>query len=458
MDRLEIWRGYDHVGTVIKDGQGRLHLAYDPLYDGHPLSLSIPKDFAAEPSTVSNYLDGLLPDSFFIRSRWANHFRVREDDTLGLLAAVGEEAPGAFQFLLPGEEPNEGGVDPISDSDVAERIRILRLDKSRWLPQSHAGQFSLAGTQAKFALQLQGDGSWGLPWGLEATTHILKPATSRDFESIDSVEAITLDAARRVGIDVPKSHWTKFGNYTTLVTKRYDRVEVNGQTVRIHQEDFCQVLGLHTDKKYTSSGGPNASDLLRVIREHSLAPDVDSQEFVRTLAFNHAVRGTDAHAKNYSLLHTDAGVRLAPAYDLISFLPYASGQELLGLQSALNVGGQSKFQRIGEKEWIKFARSSGADPDEVLPIVYDVFERAPSALEDAVNASSNDLDPETLDLWVSRTGASSRLSLPEGLRAPLVTAPKTQARQHEDSGAVWVQAHTRRGVPVEGHWRKRPQS
>jgi len=40
--------------------------------------------------------------------------------------------------------------------------------------------------------------------------------------------------------------------------------------------------------------------------------------------FNFLIGGTDAHAKNVSLLIAGRGqVRLAPCYDLISILPYA---------------------------------------------------------------------------------------------------------------------------------------
>ena len=42
------------------------------------------------------------------------------------------------------------------------------------------------------------------------------------------------------------------------------------------------------------------------------------------MIFNFLIGGTDAHAKNVSLLIAGRGqVRLAPCYDLISILPYA---------------------------------------------------------------------------------------------------------------------------------------
>lgn len=44
--------------------------------------------------------------------------------------------------------------------------------------------------------------------------------------------------------------------------------------------------------------------------------------FVDALAFTWIIAGTDAHAKNYSLLLAGPQVRLAPLYDVASALPY----------------------------------------------------------------------------------------------------------------------------------------
>ena len=48
------------------------------------------------------------------------------------------------------------------------------------------------------------------------------------------------------------------------------------------------------------------------------------RRFADALAWNWIIGGTDAHAKNYSLLLSGSDVRLAPLYDIASALPYVT--------------------------------------------------------------------------------------------------------------------------------------
>ena len=85
---------------------------------------------------------------------------------------------------------------------------------------------------------------------------------------------------------------------------------------RIHQEDMCQALGLMPGRKYQQDGGPSIADVVSLIRRVSSNPNTDVDRFLDANAFNWLIGGTDAHAKNYSLL-IDAGeeVRLSPLKD-----------------------------------------------------------------------------------------------------------------------------------------------
>lgn len=51
-------------------------------------------------------------------------------------------------------------------------------------------------------------------------------------------------------------------------------VWVDGTATRVHQEDLCQALGVHPDKKYESDGGPRAADLGNAVREVASGADV----------------------------------------------------------------------------------------------------------------------------------------------------------------------------------------
>lgn len=58
------------------------------------------------------------------------------------------------------------------------------------------------------------------------------------------------------------------------------------------------------------------------MRTYSTDRQTDVDTFTAALGFNWLIAGTDAHAKNSSLLLSGPHVRLAPLYDVASVLPY----------------------------------------------------------------------------------------------------------------------------------------
>src|SRR5207248_10152473 len=131
----------------------------------------------------------------------------------------------------------------------------------------------------------------------------------------------------------------RFGGETAIVVERYDRVRVGREVVRVHQEDMCQALAELPTRKYENEGGPGTRAIVDLLREHSRRGVEDVATFLGGLAFNWLVAGTDAHAKNYSVLIGAGGVRLAPLYDVASALPYR-GVQLQKLALAMKIGGK----------------------------------------------------------------------------------------------------------------------
>ena len=106
---------------------------------------------------------------------------------------------------------------------------------------------------------------------------------------------------------------------TYIVIERFDRLPpLRGSAFvrRVHQEDMCQALGLMPGAKYQQDGGPGVPDIVALIRRAGSDPDADVYRFIDANAFNWLIGGTDAHAKNYSLL-IGAGdeIRLSPLKD-----------------------------------------------------------------------------------------------------------------------------------------------
>lgn len=125
----------------------------------------------------------------------------------------------------------------------------------------------------------------------------------------------------------------------------------DGHIARVHQEDMCQALGVMPTSKYQSDGGPRPADIAKLLRENSSAPQEDVDTFADALVFNWLIGGTDAHAKNYSVLHGSEGqLRLAPLYDLASALPYEQVDQRK-LKLAMRMGREYLLENVGLRQW-----------------------------------------------------------------------------------------------------------
>jgi serine/threonine-protein kinase HipA len=154
---------------------------------------------------------------------------------------------------------------------------------------------------------------------------------------------------------VPNSRIEHFGEEIAIVVERYDRRRHGKTWSRIHQEDLCQALGLHPGRKYEADGGPGVRAIGGLLSNQSSSPGKDVASFAEALVFNWLIAGTDAHAKNYSLLLGARGiVRLAPFYDLASMLPYST-LELRRVKLAMKMGGEYLVRNIGLRHWQRVA-------------------------------------------------------------------------------------------------------
>ncbi len=273
-----------------------------------------------------------------------------------------------------------GTVTWLGEAEVAGRLRDLRRDSTAWLGRSFTGQFSLAGAQAKTAL-LYRDGRWGLPSGAMATTHILKPAVA-GFDDHDLNEHLCLEAARRAGLLAARSWIATFEDQNAVVVERYDRRVIGEEVVRVHQEDLCQALGIPPRAKYQNQGGPSPGTIAALFRRSlPSAAAVDAvARFADALVWNWLIAGTDAHAKNYSLLLSGPEVRLAPLYDIASALPYGTHERRLRL--AMKVGGEYAVHP-NRNTWPLAAQELGIDADRLEARVRELAAAAPDAFADA---------------------------------------------------------------------------
>ncbi|MDZ4826178.1 MAG: type II toxin-antitoxin system HipA family toxin [Actinomycetota bacterium] len=421
-DVLVVLIGTSVAGTLSRGSDGRLRFEYDDDYraqpNATPISVSMPIEIRSHSDrVVTPWLWGLLPDNDAVLARWARQFHVSLSSPFAMLATpVGEDCAGAVRFVAADDVERvvarPGSVAWLTADDVAARLRELRADNTAWLGSTFAGQFSLAGAQAKTAL-LYEDGRWGVPSGAAATTHILKPAIV-GFDDHDLNEHLCLDAARRAGLVVARTRVETFGDLSAVVVDRYDRARIRGKLNRVHQEDLCQALGRHPSEKYQAQGGPSATDIVDLIRR--LMPpriaDESILRFVDALAWNWLIAGTDAHAKNYSLLLAGDEIRLAPLYDVASALPYRIAEQKLHL--AMELGGEYRLRAHTANTWKRVAKELRLETDALIERVRHLASVLPDVFSEAIASPdiaglASELPIRLLDAVAIRAQKSLRL-------------------------------------------------
>ena len=391
------------AGHVFKAANRRLVFKYElawcePL-DAFPLSLSMPlsKEEHGHRAT-SAFLWGLLPDDPRVIEIWARQCNIARTDVTALLAHVGEDCAGAVQMVPPSRLHEVLGVPTtvdqrtsiewLSTRAVGRLLADLRQNPAAGRSSSAQGQFSLAGAQPKTTLY-HANGKWGIPKGRVPTTHILKPPVL-GLTNVAYNEHACLALARQLGLPAAQSTVQRFGEEIAIVVERYDRVRANGVVTRVHQEDMCQALAKQPTDKYETDGGPTLVDVATLLNLHSSEPLNDLAHFIEANAFNWLIAAPDAHAKNYSILHSTGPVhRLAPVYDVISAIPYPR-QWSNGVSLAMAVGGERRVDAIAGSHWRVVARDVGLPPQALVDRIVELGERVPAAIDRVIEGHVND--------------------------------------------------------------------
>jgi serine/threonine-protein kinase HipA len=378
------------VGRISRAGN-RLTFRYEDEWrnspKAFPVSLSMPLVVSEHShKAVDAFLWGLLPDNNQVLEQWGKRFHVSPRNAFKLISHVGEDCAGAVQFVAPEridkllESPDETTVTWLSGEDLGQRIRLLLENHGITRTGTDTGQFSLAGAQPKTALYRDpATGRWGVPEGRTPTTHILKPSAEH-FDGYAENEHFCLCLSREMGLKAAASTVIHADGQPVIVIDRYDRLVRNGHFVRIHQEDFCQALAILPDLKYQNDGGPSAKAIAGVLKDSSSEVMTDLWRFAEALAFNWLIAGTDAHAKNYSLLlAARAQVRLAPLYDLASSLPYPAEVNPHKAKLAMKIGSKYKIKDVVGRHWSACARELGLPPAELLERIGTMASLIPDA-------------------------------------------------------------------------------
>jgi len=360
---LHVYYRGELVGTIAQAVSRHMEFVYAPEWlgknDAFAISHSLPLDGGYARGTVDHfYFANLLPEGE-ARGAVCRRLGLSESNDFELLRRIGAECAGALSILPAGVEATAAGsYRPISEQEMELAVN----SPNPGFRQFPAGRtrFSFAGRQDKWAVYLDKDGNKCFPEGNAPSTHMLK-FDSRDYKGTAWNEAYVSFLARHIG--VPSVEIRPFTGYSLI--RRYDRETApDGGIERIHQEDFCQALGLSAGEKYTDQGGPCFNKCLSLIAEVSTRAAADSIALIGWHIANVLLGNADGHAKNLSFILAEGGWRLAPFYDLVCTAVY----EVQGVDGrlAMPVGDQRDPGQIREADWEKLARDAGMNPRIVL--------------------------------------------------------------------------------------------
>ena len=358
---LTVWWEGATVGSLTADRPGAMRFAYDGGWVADPsaaaLSVSLPKRLEPFPPRACRpFFAGLLPEGAQ-RDAVAAALGVSPANEFDLLDRLGGEVAGALTLWPAGETPpaieTAGSPTALSDDELAGRL--ARLDARPFLAGTRGLRLSLAGAQSKLPVVLV-DGRIALPAPGQPTTHILKPPIAR-FEATTENETFAMRLAAGLGFDAAPVEPYRVGEGPPcLLIGRYDRRSgPDGAVRRVHQEDFCQALGVVAGRKYAAEGGPGFPQCFDLVRRACARPAVELLKLLDAAIVQVLLGNADAHGKNYSLLYRGDGIALAPLYDLLSTAAYPE----LSPGFAMKVARRATLEELRRGDWDRFAGGIG---------------------------------------------------------------------------------------------------
>jgi serine/threonine-protein kinase HipA len=243
---------------------------------------------------------------------------------------------------------------------------------SKWLNMLIAPGSSLGGARPKACVQ-DDEGFW-----------IAKFPSKLDEYDVGAWEHVTGLMASDAGINMSEGHIAMFNReYSTYLSKRFDRILTSDGVSRIHFTSAMTQLGYYDGKADVGGGYFQSAD----IGEHHPASYLELAAFIsnvganikpdlaelfRRIVFSVAVKNTDDHLRNHGFLFYENGWRLSPAFD-VNPNPEGTGLSLniSETSNALDLGlalQQAKFYRLSDDDALKVV-------NEVMSVVvrFDEF-------------------------------------------------------------------------------------
>lgn len=316
---------------------------------------------AVKPSRrrLPTFFSNLLPEGS-LREYLAKTAGISDKREFFLIKQLGVDLPGAV--AIRSSNDNLQPVPQLKDTHSSESTSKAPL------------RFSLAGVQLKFSAIRNATGGLTIPAeGMGGSWIVKLPSVT--FDKVPENEFNMMRLAGQIGIQVPKTELVPLQNISglpagigglkgnALAIQRFDRA-ADGSAV--HIEDFAQIFRVYPENKYDKA---NYKNLAEVIFAESGLEDI--LEFIRRLVFSTLIGNGDMHLKNGSLIYPDRKqAKLAPAYDLLSTIPYINDAE-----TALNLVKEKDMHGLSFARLSHFAAKARLPEKPVAQVARETIER-----------------------------------------------------------------------------------
>lgn len=298
------------AGTFEETADGGTRFTYDGSWE-RSISCCLPSAQREHEwrHGVHPFFQHLGPEGW-LREQQARVAHIAEEDDFGLLLRYGADCIGAVGLKRTEEDGDPDDV-PITEATANPGRTVSGIQRKLLVVKANgtfapAGANGLAPYIAKFNSEsidtLVRNEALSLKW----SAAILGEGEVNDFV-LASVQAI---------------------NEPALIVTRFDRT-ADGEMLRL--EDFAQILCKPRGRDFAGKYDAAYEDVAAVIRDHSTRPEIDLARFFRRLVLFVLVGNCDGHLKNFSLLETDVGLRLSPAYDIVNTAIYDGFDQQLAL-------------------------------------------------------------------------------------------------------------------------------
>lgn len=359
----EVYYKNQYAGVLEETPNGGTRFSYDSNFQ-LSISCSLPRHLNIFECSngLHPFFENLAPEGW-LRAKQAYKANIQNKDSFGLLLEYGEDCIGAvgirnyIENALPVQK---------KDNDIVE--------------SSIAVHRTISGVQRKLLCYKNSDKYLITTKPENSATHIAK-LNSEENNSLVRNEFLSLSLAVEIfGHDqVTNFDLTYLDELKeiSLIVERFDRT-IDGK--KLHMEEFAQILNKKTNNDFTGKYEGSYEEIAEAIKSYSSYVNSDLELFLKQLIFSMLVGNCDAHFKNFALLESYNGLRLAPCYDILNTLIYTEK----------NYDSRFALEFCGKKhQWSDIDRDLVFEFGKNIGLNLSTIENALQQIADGLNKSLN---------------------------------------------------------------------